>query len=143
MRRTRESRGARLSDGLARELLNWLALLRRESQTRRASIDIADVAHRIGDLLRLGRSAASRYRGGLFDAAPDAITLIDRDGQIVDANQAAERLFGWAHDELRRRSVYDLNPGLPPGHMSRVWEQLDVGAGPSRSKPPIRAAPAR
>lgn len=115
-------------DGLARELLDWLALLREKAERGGLDgADLADIARRTGDLLRLGRSAASRY-GGLFDAAPDAITLIDRDGQIVDANQAAERLFGWARDELRRRSVYDLNPGLPPGHMSRVWEQLDVGA---------------
>lgn len=114
-------------DGVARELLEWLAQLRdKADRSGLDSADLAEIARRIGELLRLGRSAVSRY-GGLFDAAPDAITLINRDGQIVDANQAAERLFGWPRDELRRRSVYDLNPGLPPGHMTSIWEELDVG----------------
>ena len=114
-------------DHVARELLEWLAQLRDKADLGGLdATDLAEIARRIGDLLKLGRSAVSRY-GGLFDAAPDAITLINRDGHIVDANQAAERLFGWARDELRRRSVYDLNPGLPPDHMARIWDDLDIG----------------
>lgn len=115
-------------DSVARDLLDWLAQLRDKAE--RGGLDgsdLAEIGRRIGDLLRLGRSAVSRY-GGLFDAAPDAITLINREGRIVDANQAAERLFGWPREELRRRSVYDLNPGLPSDHLDTIWDQLDVGS---------------
>ncbi len=114
-------------DSISRDLLEWLTQLKNKAADGGLDVsDLAEIARRIGDLLRLGRSAMSRY-GGLFDAAPDAITLINRDGEIVDANQAAERLFGWSRDELRKRSVYDLNPGLPPNHMAHVWDDLDVG----------------
>lgn len=114
-------------DGVARDLLEWLAQLHEKAARGRLdSSDLAEIARRIGDLLKLCRSAVSRY-GGLFDAAPDAITLINRDGHIVDANQAAERLFGWPREELRRRSVYDLNPGLPPDHLASIWDELDIG----------------
>jgi diguanylate cyclase (GGDEF)-like protein/PAS domain S-box-containing protein len=114
-------------DSVSRGLLEWLTQLKAKAGSAGLdNADLGEIARRIGDLLRLGRSAVSRY-GGLFDAAPDAITLIDRDGRIVDCNQAAERLFGWSRDELRQRSVHDLNPSLPPDHMARVWDDLDVG----------------
>ena len=113
-------------DGIARGLLDWLVDLRSKAeQGGLGAEDLAEIARRIGELLRLGRSAVSRY-GGVFDAAPDAITLIDRNGDIVDANHAAERLFGWSREDLRRRKVHDLNPSLPPDHMDRIWDSLDV-----------------
>ena len=114
-------------DSIARELLDWLAQLKDKAGSGGLdNSDLSEIARRIGDLLRLGRSAMSRY-GGIFDAAPDAITLIDREGRIVDANQAAERLFGRSRDDLRTRTVFDLNPGLPPDHIEQVWDDLDVG----------------
>ncbi len=114
-------------DSVSRGLLDWLNQLKEKAGAGGLdNVDLAEIARRIGDLLRMGRSAVSRY-GGLFDAAPDAITLIDREGRIVDCNQAAERLYGWSRDELRQRTVYDLNPSLPPDHMARVWDDLDVG----------------
>lgn len=113
-------------DGIARGLLDWLVDLRSKAENGGLGAeDLAEIARRIGELLRLGRSAVSRY-GGVFDAAPDAITLIDRNGDIVDANHAAERLFGWSREDLRRRKVHDLNPSLPPDHMDRIWDSLDV-----------------
>ncbi|MCC6594357.1 MAG: EAL domain-containing protein [Xanthomonadales bacterium] len=113
-------------DGIARGLLDWLAELRHKAELGGlVAEDLAEIARRIGELLRIGRSAVSRY-GGVFDAAPDAITLIDRQGAIVDANYAAERMYGWSRSELRQRTVYDLNPELPRDHMDRVWEELDI-----------------
>ena len=40
----------------------------------------------------------------LFEAVPDALIVVDRDGRITHANQHAERLFGYASKAL---------PGLP------------------------------
>jgi PAS domain S-box-containing protein len=38
----------------------------------------------------------------VFRDGPFALALLDRDGRIVHANRAYERLFGWTLDELRR-----------------------------------------
>ena len=43
--------------------------------------------------------AASLYRV-LADSAPDAIVTIDEASTILSVNGAAERLFGYAADEL-------------------------------------------
>jgi len=108
----------------ARDLLNWLARLRDSNlASSLTSEDLAEVGRRTNQLLSISRAALSRY-GGLFDAAPDAITLIDRDGRILDANHAAEGLFGWSLAELKQRTVFDLNPSLPVNYLHEIWDQL-------------------
>src|SRR5262245_28234059 len=47
----------------------------------------------------------------LLEAAPDAIIIIDTTGQIVLANEQAERLFGYTRVELIHQSVELLMPG--------------------------------
>jgi PAS domain S-box-containing protein len=37
---------------------------------------------------------------GLFEFAPDAIVVVDRQGRIVQANKQLERLFGYTREEL-------------------------------------------
>lgn len=114
-------------DGIARELLEWLVQLRDKAQSQGlGSDDLAEIGRRVGDLLRLGRAAVSRY-GGVFDGAPDAITLIDGAGRIIDANDAAVRMFNWSREELRGMTVYDLNPSLPRDHMERISPELEIG----------------
>jgi two-component system sensor kinase FixL len=46
----------------------------------------------------------------LLGAATDAMLIVDRDGRIVLANPALERLFGWRHDELIGQAVEMLIP---------------------------------
>ncbi len=50
-----------------------------------------------------------RYEA-LFNQAQDAIMISTTDAQIVDANPAAERLFGYNHDELVTMHTTDLQP---------------------------------
>ena len=59
---------------------------------------------------------------GLLEAAPDAIVAVRVDGRIAVVNAAAERLFGYARDEMVGQQVEMLVPdavrGLHPGHRS-------------------------
>lgn len=47
----------------------------------------------------------------LFEHYPDAMVIVDRAGQIHQANSQAEELFGYDHDKLRGESVDTLFPG--------------------------------
>lgn len=49
------------------------------------------------------------YRA-VFEAAPDAIVIVDPEGRIRDLNPSAERLFGYVRDELLGESIEDLVP---------------------------------
>jgi PAS domain S-box-containing protein len=48
--------------------------------------------------------------GGLLDAAPDAIVVIDDSGLVVLVNAQTERLFGYSRDEIVGQSVEMLVP---------------------------------
>ncbi len=50
-----------------------------------------------------------RYQA-LFMNARDIIMFLNKDGAIIDANQAAERAYEYTHAELTRMTVYDLRP---------------------------------
>jgi diguanylate cyclase (GGDEF)-like protein/PAS domain S-box-containing protein len=63
----------------------------------------------------------------LLDALPDAVTVLDMQGNILDANAAAQRIFGYSLDGLCRLSVFDISPELPRDHMETVVAQHEVG----------------
>ena len=58
----------------------------------------------------------ARYRG-LLEAAPDAMLVVDRSGEIVLINAQAEARFGYRADELLGRAVTDL---IPDGFAERL-----------------------
>jgi two-component system, cell cycle sensor histidine kinase and response regulator CckA len=59
--------------------------------------------------LEAQREADARFRG-LLEAAPDAMVIVDRAGDVVFVNAQAERLFGYAQEELLGKSVDRLVP---------------------------------
>src|SRR5580698_8973691 len=60
------------------------------------------------------RESELRYRM-LVDHAPEAILVMDMDaGRYIDANAAAERLFGMDSARLRQLSPLDLSPEFQP-----------------------------
>lgn len=47
----------------------------------------------------------------LFESAPDAILIIDRDGKIINLNKVSEAFFGYNRNELIGKAVETLIPG--------------------------------
>ncbi len=47
---------------------------------------------------------------GLFEFAPDAIVVVDRNGSIVQSNKQVERLFGYSREELLNEELDILLP---------------------------------
>ena len=70
----------------------------------------------------MGQLADRRFTG-LLEAAPDAMVCVEADGRIVMVNAQAERLFGYARDELIGQPVEILVPDearqVHPGHRAR------------------------
>ncbi len=46
--------------------------------------------------------------GGVFEAAPDAVVVMDADGRVRDWNPAATALFGYERDEVLGRDMAEL-----------------------------------
>ncbi|MEN3304143.1 MAG: hypothetical protein V7603_345 [Micromonosporaceae bacterium] len=102
---------------------------------------ITDPTGHIVGVASVSRDVSERQRAevkfrGLLEAAPDAIVGVNRHGRIELVNAQAERLFGYARDELLGQPVEMLVPeyarGLHPGHRRRYSAQPQprpMGAG--------------
>ncbi|GAB4482706.1 MAG: hypothetical protein Kow0088_25660 [Anaerolineales bacterium] len=74
-------------------LLGWLLSLQEQRRAAEESL----------------RTSEERYRS-LFANNHAVMLLIDpQDGQIVDANPAAEKFYGWSHAELVTKKISDIN----------------------------------
>lgn len=82
----------------------------------------ATVAHR--DLRGVTATIANRYRA-LIDAAPDAITLHDEHGKVLDANATACKLFGHDRDSLLAHSMHSLFADFDAPSTGRLADAFD------------------
>ena len=72
-----------------------------------------------------------RFFERVFDSAGVGAVISDADGQIVDANRAAEQFLGWNAGELAGRRVPELvPPGRAPILLSHVLEAGGRWSGP-------------
>ena len=44
----------------------------------------------------------------IFNSSPNAISIVDLDGNIIDCNYAQSQLFGYKRIELKRMNIYNL-----------------------------------
>jgi PAS domain S-box-containing protein len=73
----------------------------------------------------------AEYRA-VFEVAPNGIVIVDDAGRIRDLNPAAERLFGYAAEELLGTSVEDL---VPAGTRSTHRRDREAYMRAPRSRP--------
>jgi PAS domain S-box-containing protein len=62
------------------------------------------------------KEAGAKYRG-LLEAAPDAMVVVDQQGEIVLLNVQAEKTFGYSRDELIGQQVRNI---VPEGFAERL-----------------------
>jgi PAS domain S-box-containing protein len=62
------------------------------------------------------RDSDAKYRG-LLEAAPDAMVVVNQDGEIVLLNLQAQKKFGYSRDELLGQKVKNI---IPEGFAERI-----------------------
>jgi diguanylate cyclase (GGDEF)-like protein/PAS domain S-box-containing protein len=104
-------------------LMSWLRVLRRALLARgpRQRDDQA--------LLRSERAG----KLALTESSLDAMISMDHEGQVIDWNPAAERMFGWSHRDAVGRELGGLiiPPDLRMRHRQGLSHYLRTGEGPA------------
>ena len=67
-----------------------------------------------------------KYRA-LFDAVPDPVSIIARDGTVLDLNRAGMKAYNRPREDIVGKPIEVLNPDLPRDHLAPVLETLDRG----------------
>ena len=106
----------------AQAALNGLSSSDQPARNDTVNVLIATLA-RIRELA----STHENLHHGLLQASPDAITIHLDSGEIIDANPAAERIFGYTRAELMKIGLSGLNPSLSANHMALWWQRAGDG----------------
>ena len=70
--------------------------------------------------------ATLRFKQFGIDRAAEQMLWIDRQGRILDVNEAACRQLGYAYSELVQMSVGDLDQFFTSDQWDRLWEELKL-----------------
>ena len=92
--------------------------------------DTRALLRKLSDELDATRAAVGaermRYRA-LFDAVPDPVSVLARDGTVLDLNKAGMAAYKRPREEIVGKNINVLNPDLPRDHMLPVLDTLDRG----------------
>ncbi|MEO5623050.1 MAG: PAS domain S-box protein, partial [Dokdonella sp.] len=92
--------------------------------------DVRELMDNAARALAAARNAVAtehtRYRA-LFDAVPDPVSVLSRDGTVLDLNKAGITAYKRRREDIVGKPIRTLNPELPPGHMAPVLDALDRG----------------
>ena len=92
--------------------------------------DTRALLRKLSDELDATRAAVGaermRYRA-LFDAVPDPVSVLARDGTVLDLNKAGMAACKRPREEIVGKNIDVLNPDLPRDHMVPVLDTLDRG----------------
>ena len=92
--------------------------------------DTRALLRKLSDELDATRAAVGaermRYRA-LFDAVPDPVSVLARDGTVLDLNKAGMAAYKRPREEIVSKNIDVLNPDLPRDHMVPVLDTLDRG----------------
>lgn len=80
----------------------------------------------LADALSEAELERRRY-SALFDAVPDPVSIIGRDGTVLDLNKAGIAAYRRPREEIVGQPIEVLNPDLPKDHLVPVLEALDRG----------------
>src|ERR1017187_1404401 len=72
------------------------------------------------------QASEERFRR-LFNGAADSIILHDQTGRIVDVNDQTCELLGYPRQELLALSVLEIEVGVTPAELNRLWTQIQPG----------------
>ena len=93
-------------------------------------VEIRNLLGKIADELDATRAAVGaermRYRA-LFDAVPDPVSVLARDGTVLDLNKAGMTAYKRPREDIIGKPIETLNPDLPRDHMAPVLDALDRG----------------
>lgn len=75
---------------------------------------------------------AEAFTSAIIQSAIDGIITIDQQGDVVEFNPAAERIFGYRREEVLGREMAELiiPPHLRDGHREGLARYLGTGEGP-------------
>ena len=104
--------GRTMFPGGERWLDTWLVPLSGRDGKRDRVLGVSrDTTERVRSEEELRRSE-ERFRN-VYDTAPLAFVIWDRDGRVEEWNRRAEEMFGWSREEIVGRRFQDMI--LPPG----------------------------
>jgi len=61
----------------------------------------------------------------VFDSVHDAVVIHDREGNVVETNQAAADMYGYSQEELRNREVVTPSSGTPPYTQENARKRIE------------------
>ncbi len=83
-------------------------------------------------------AAVSARSDTMFRAASDGMLVVEADGRVIEANDAACRMLGYTHDEILAHHLADLEDGASPVERQRRADQ-QARTGTTRFETTLRA----